>query len=95
MEQERTILEVRVQPGARCDEITAINNGVLYARVKAKPHKGLANRAVLELIGKVLSVPKSQIEIVRGQTSRDKLLAVHGLSSEVVRERMEVYLKRK
>ena len=95
MVHETTTFEVHVQPGARCDEITAINNRILRTKVKAQPHKGQANRAVQELISKVLGVPKNQIDIVRGHASRNKVLTVRGLRSDDVRERIDRYLEGK
>lgn len=45
----------------------------------AAPTDGQANDAVCLLVAKAISVPPSSVSVKRGQTSRDKLLAVEGL----------------
>jgi uncharacterized protein (TIGR00251 family) len=78
-------LEVRVQPGARANEITGFEGAVLRVRVTARPEKGAANEAVIELIAKRLGIAKTRITLVRGTASRTKVLGVEGLDLEAVR----------
>ncbi len=68
-------LAVRVTPGARTEQI-AIDEGRLLAKVRAKPQDGAANKAVIKLIAKALGIAPSQITLLRGATSREKLLKV-------------------
>jgi uncharacterized protein (TIGR00251 family) len=71
-------VEVRVQPRARRDEITARPDGGFRVRVTAAPEGGEANRAVIELLAEALGVAPSRIELVRGAASRDKLFRIRG-----------------
>ena len=82
-------VQVRVQPGARTSEVRGLKNGVLHVRVTAPPREGRANRALLELMARTLAVKKSDLEIVRGHTSRDKVVAVQGITRGEVIERLE------
>ena len=68
-------LAVRVTPGAR-DEALAIDGGKLLARVRAIPDSGKANIAVLALVAKALGVAPSRLELLRGATSREKLVGI-------------------
>ena len=79
-------LEIHVQPGAKRNEIVGFKEGVLYVKVIALPQKGQANRALLELMAQMLGIPKGAIDIIRGQSSRNKVIAIQGLTSKEVRE---------
>jgi uncharacterized protein (TIGR00251 family) len=78
-------LEVRLTPRARREEISGVRDGVLQVRVKAPPIDGRANEALRKLIAKRAGVPKSQVTIVRGERSRQKLLAVQGADPDAIR----------
>ncbi len=84
-----TRLTVRVTPRASRDELLGFQGEVLRVRVKAPPVEGRANEALLRLLAKVLGVPRSSLAIVRGQTSREKIVAVDGLEAAEVRRRIE------
>jgi len=83
---KKTTLEIHVQPGAKRNEIVGFKEGVLYVKVTALPQKGQANRALSELIAETLGIPKSAVDIIRGQSSRSKVVAIQGLTGEEVRE---------
>lgn len=80
---DATIL-VRVQARARRDELVAIRDGVLLARVAAPALDGRANRALCRLLGKRLQVAPSRLTIVRGVHARDKLVRVDGVDQATV-----------
>ncbi len=68
-------LEVRVSPGATADAIALPDSGrTLAVRTTAPPEDGKANDAVLRLLAKALDRPASSLELVRGATSRNKLI---------------------
>jgi len=66
---------VRVTPRARQNKIVE-RDGVLRVYTTIVPENGRANDAVIELLADYLDVPKSKIRIVKGHTSRDKVVAV-------------------
>lgn len=68
-------LAVRVTPGARTEALE-ITGGKLIARVRAKPEDGKANAAVIDLVAAALSIAPSRLRLLRGATSREKLLQV-------------------
>jgi hypothetical protein len=76
-------LRVRVTPNAAADRIEGIEirddgEPVLKLRVAAVPDKGKANAAVIALVAKALSVPKSAISLVSGETARTKTVEIVG-----------------
>ena len=72
----------RVQPKASADRIVGEHAGALKVSVTAAPEKGRANAALIALLSKVLGVPKSQIDIVRGESSRLKTVRIRGMTEE-------------
>lgn len=72
-------IPVRVQARARRDELVAVRQGVLLVRVAAPALDGRANRALRRVLAERLGVALSNVTIVRGQRSRDKLVQIDGL----------------
>lgn len=68
-------LAVRVTPGARSEGVE-ITSGRVLARVRAKPEDGKATAAVVDLLAQALAIPSSQITLLRGATSREKLFRI-------------------
>ena len=72
-------LAVRATPNARANAVTisqVAGTPVVLVRTTATPEHGEANEAVLELIAKALNCPRSAVTIVRGQSSRDKVVSI-------------------
>lgn len=68
-------LAVRVTPGARSEGLE-IAEGRLLVKVRAKPEDGKATEAVIELVAEALGLGPSRVTLLRGATSREKLLAI-------------------
>jgi uncharacterized protein YggU (UPF0235/DUF167 family) len=66
-------LALRVTPGARTEGIE-IDGGRLLVKSRARPQEGAANEAVLALLAQALGMAKSRLFLVRGMTSREKLV---------------------
>ncbi|MCS7260260.1 MAG: DUF167 domain-containing protein, partial [Anaerolineae bacterium] len=64
---------VHVTPRADRDEISGWHADMLRVRLTAAPVEGAANEALTRLLAKCLDVPKRNIEIIKGGSSRDKL----------------------
>jgi uncharacterized protein (TIGR00251 family) len=71
-------IRVRVKPGAREEKVSREPDGSLLVSVRARAHEGKANEAVVKAVAKALRVPKSQVSIVSGLSSRTKVLEVPG-----------------
>jgi len=81
-------IRVRLTPRAARDGIAGWDGDVLRARVAAPPVGGKANDALERLLAKALGVPKSAVGIVSGGRSRDKTVAVAGLTQDEVERRL-------
>ncbi|NIY71953.1 DUF167 domain-containing protein [Marivivens donghaensis] len=68
-------ISVRVTPKASRNRIT-VEDDAIRVYVTVVPEDGKANAAVQKLLAKALGVPKSRLELVRGQTSRDKTFRI-------------------
>jgi len=75
-------VSVRLKPGAKQQKIEITEHGTLRAWVHASPVEGKANAALIELLSDALDVPKSCMSIVRGQTSKNKVVSVIGLTMD-------------
>lgn len=78
------ILKVYVQPKARKDQIVGLHGDRLKVAVTEPPDKGKANEAVIQLIASTLRIAASDVELLRGQTSRQKDVLIQGVSFEVI-----------
>ena len=81
-------ISVRVTPRASRNEIAGSQEGVLRVRLCAPPVEGAANKALIALLAGVLRVPKRDIEIVGGHTSRQKVVHVEGISPQEASARL-------
>lgn len=86
-------LAIRVTPRARRNEIAEIlHDGTIRIRLTAPPVEGKANQALIEFLAEVLDVPKSHIEIVAGQTGRDKLVSILDMEAPEAQRRILEHL---
>ena len=69
------IYEVKVIPGAKKEEI-AIESNRITIRTTKRAHDGEANEAIIKILAKHFHTAKSNIKILRGQTSRTKLVEI-------------------
>ena len=84
-----TRLTLRVQPGARANQVVGLtDDGVLRVRVVAPATDGRANRALVEFMAGLLGVPKSSVTIAHGLGSRNKMVVVEGMDREQAIERL-------
>ena len=89
---ETVAFSVRVVPRASRDKIAGIHDGALRVRLTAPPVEGAANEALVAFLSGVLRVPKRDIEIVSGQTARNKVVSVYGLSPREIEARLRSHI---
>jgi hypothetical protein len=77
-----TGLEVplHVVPRARRSALGGVHNGALKVKVTAPPVEDAANRAVIKFFSALLGIPQSNLAILAGSKSRDKILRIRGLA---------------
>ncbi len=72
-------IAVRVIPRSSKNSLTW-EQGALKARLTAPPVDGAANEALFALLAEQLAIPRRAITLVRGATSRQKLLELEGIT---------------
>ena len=77
-----------VYPNAIRNEIVSFTDGVLRVKVSAPPIKGKANNELIAYLSRLLGVGKGSINIIKGHTTRNKVVAIDGLSRGEVMRRL-------
>ena len=75
---------VKVHPRAKKNAISGELGDALKLSLTTPPVEGRANQACVEFLAKLLKVPRSSVTIASGQTSRNKIICVTGVSREYV-----------
>ena len=81
-------IAVHLIPRASKNEIAGIEGEQIKIRLTAPPVEGEANEALIAFLAETLGVPKKRIEIVAGETSRHKLVAVLGMLPEELERKL-------
>ena len=71
---------VRVQPRAAKSGVAGDLDGVLKIRLAAPPVEGQANEELIRLLAELFDAPRRRIAILSGQTSKNKVVGVSGIS---------------
>jgi len=81
-------ISLRVYPNATRNEVIGFADGVLRVKISAPPVKGKANRELLAFLSQLLGISQGALTITKGHTSRNKTVAVDGLSQEELLKRL-------
>ena len=79
---------IKVHPRARKNAITGVVGDALKLALTAPPVEGRANQAVIEFFADFFDIPRSSVTIASGETSRNKIVRIAGLSRETVEQRL-------
>jgi uncharacterized protein (TIGR00251 family) len=71
---------VRVQPRASKSGVAGELDGVLKLRLAAPPVDGEANEELIRLLAKLFDAPRQRVAILSGQTSKNKVVSIGGIS---------------
>ena len=88
MSRSQAKISLRVHPNAAKSEVVDSTDRVLQIRVAAPPVKGKANQELIAFLSQFLGVRKSTLAIIRGHTSRSKLITIDGLSQQEAIKRL-------
>lgn len=80
------VISVRVEPKASKKGISGIRGDTLKVKLTASPVEGRANEQLKEVLGEAFNVKKTSIKILRGLTSKNKLVEIEGLSAPMPQE---------
>jgi uncharacterized protein YggU (UPF0235/DUF167 family) len=79
-----TRFAVRLTPRATDERVDGVVDGILRVRVGAPAVGGAANQALIRLLAEELGIARSDVRIVAGATSRQKLIVVDGTLPEAI-----------
>ncbi|MBQ3310935.1 YggU family protein [bacterium] len=85
MNTDSITIKLKISPNASKNEIVK-NDNELKIKITAQPIENKANKALIEYLSKTLKIAKSKIEIVKGETSKEKTLLFKNISSEKILE---------
>ncbi len=90
--EDGTLLNLRVSPGAKRTSIEGPYGGrALRLRIAAPPVDGKANAEVERFLAKLLGVPRSDVAVIRGASSKDKVILVRGLKEAETRKALSTH----
>jgi len=81
-------LAIKLQPRASANEIGEAMGNELRIKVTAPPVDSAANEALIRLLAETLDCSRNKVELIRGQTSRHKMVRLHGMTVEYVLKRI-------
>ena len=81
-------LSIKVQPRASANEIGGVMGNELRVKVTAPPVDSAANEALVGFLAQTLGCARNKVELIRGQTSRHKIIRVRGMTAEDVVKRI-------
>lgn len=94
-DSEGVVLTIRVKPRARRTAIVGVRHDALLIEVTAPPEQNRANDAVIALLADALDIAKSRVEILSGQSYREKSVRIVGLTIKEFQERFESAMPRR
>jgi len=86
-------IKIYLQPKASKNEIVGPYRDGIKVRVTAPPVEGKANEALLRLLALSLDLSLSQVEILKGHHSREKVLRLSGIDLSLVTQRLQAFRK--
>src|SRR5260221_11476598 len=79
-QKDGVALAIKVQPRASRSEVVGVLGQELKIRITAPPVDSAANQALIEFIAEKLDCPKGSVTLVRGSTSRSKIVLIRGMA---------------
>lgn len=80
--KEGVLISVKVEPRSSAKGFAGVLDGTMIKiKLTAPPSDGAANRQLIELISEATGIRKSQIEIIKGFSSKKKVIAIKGVDS--------------
>ncbi len=83
------ILQLRISPNASKNEIIKTDD-ILKVKITAQPIDGKANKALIEFLSKSFKIPKTSMEILKGETSKDKTILIKTFDTEKIEKIYEI-----
>ena len=77
-------IAVKVTPNSPRNQVLGLADGVWKIKIAAPPDKGKANQELISFLAGKLGVRRADIELIRGASSRHKVLGVAGIDEQTL-----------
>ncbi len=77
-------LSVHVNPGSKHEGIVGFKDGIPVVKIRERPIEGAANEALLKCLSNLLAIRKSAFKLIKGDTSRHKIVQIKGDQNELI-----------
>ena len=83
-------LEVQVQPRSSRNQVVGEQEGRLKIKLTAPPVEGEANQALVDFLAQLLRIPKKDIKLLKGESSRHKLIEIKGIGKQELMDKLDI-----
>jgi uncharacterized protein (TIGR00251 family) len=83
------IVKVKIVPGSSKNKIVGVYNDSLKINITTPPVEGKANKKCIAYLAKYFDIAKSKIEIISGQTGKNKLIKIYDISQKDFLDKIE------
>ena len=83
-------LEVQVQPRSSRNQVVGEQDGRLKIKITSPPVEGEANHALINFLAQILDIPRKNIKLLKGESSRHKLIEINGLNEQELGEKLHI-----
>jgi len=84
-----TVIKVKIGPSSSKNKIDGVYNNALKISITTPPVEGKANKECIAFLAKYFDVAKSKIEIISGETSKNKLIKIYDISKKEFLDKIE------
>ena len=71
------LLRITVKPNSKTDQVIREEDGSIRVKIKAPPVDGKANTYLIHFLADYFDIPRSRVELVKGETSAHKTIAIN------------------
>lgn len=75
------LLKIKVEPRSSKSEVVGPYGDGLKVKLTSPPIEGKANKELIEVLAKKFGISKKNVEIIAGQSSKHKIVKLHGVTS--------------
>ena len=88
MADNAVMLYVQIAPNASRNALDGFRGDILRVKVAAPPVEGKANKELVAYLSDILDISKGSVRIVKGHTLRNKVIAIDGLTSAQMMQKL-------
>ena len=82
------LLRITVKPNSKTDQVILEEDGSIRVKIKAPPVDGKANKYLIRFLADYFDVPRSHIELIKGETNAHKTIAINA-AEEFIRAKLK------